>query len=464
MTQRDGLAQRGTSPAHALLGNLIAGAKLAFALPVEAREIRASAGQLVAALLLAWLAAALGQRLATGADARLWAWGVMVFAGQVHFWLAAVGATCWVAGRGERLRHAVVMLVYAAAPVTAFAAAFAHLAGSLGLAPEVARSAYFRAALLAWHALLAWRVLGLFGVRWLRAAPAIALYAGALAGITLALPAASMFYRPQAEAAPLDVESIYYRQPRLLARQIDGLEPQAPGRIDLYFVGLGAFASEDVFRRELMGARTIVADRLGAGGRSLVLVNHPDTVDRLPLANLPNLRAALAGLAGVIDPAEDIVFLFLTSHGYEDASLAAEFGALRPNDLYADGVRDALDAAGIRWRVVVVSACFSGSFIGALATPHTLVMTAAAADRPSFGCRPENDWTYFGQAYFDHALGRTDDPVEAFYLARAEIERREAAEGKPASRPQIHVGELIAGRLAARRSEATQSSDSTKRP
>ena len=63
-----------------------------------------------------------------------------------------------------------------------------------------------------------------------------------------------------------------------------------------------------------------------------------------------------------------------------------------------------LDDAGIRNRVIVVSSCYSGTFVDALRDDDTLVMTASAKDRNSFGCSNEADFTYFGKAYFDEAL------------------------------------------------------------
>ena len=100
-------------------------------------------------------------------------------------------------------------------------------------------------------------------------------------------------------------------------------------------------------------------------------------------------------------------------------------------------LRAALDAAGIRNRVIAVSACFSGGWIEPLATDSTLIMTAARADRVSFGCSEEADFTYFGDALFAEALNQTDDLKQAFELARASVAEREHREGFEASEPQL---------------------------
>jgi hypothetical protein len=63
-----------------------------------------------------------------------------------------------------------------------------------------------------------------------------------------------------------------------------------------------------------------------------------------------------------------------------------------------------LNASGARYRVIIISACYSGVFARALADRRTLVITAAAPDRPSFGCEDGATWTYFGDAFFNQAL------------------------------------------------------------
>ena len=201
--------------------------------------------------------------------------------------------------------------------------------------------------------------------------------------------------------------------------------------------------------REVKQVRNLFEGPLGLVGRAVSLVNNPATVWDTPLANLHNLKRATTRLSGIMNVDQDILFLFVTSHGNEDGSVAVGFGDLGLNDIYASDIRGALDAAGIRWRVVVVSACYSGAFIDELKTSDTLVITAAARDRASFGCSHENDWTYFGQAYFEQALVETRDFVEAFEVARTIISKRERDEGKEASKPQIWTGDAIAKHLQA---------------
>jgi hypothetical protein len=79
----------------------------------------------------------------------------------------------------------------------------------------------------------------------------------------------------------------------------------------------------------------------------------------------------------------------------------------------------------VRHRIVIISACYSGVFIRPLADPDTLVITAADANHSSFGCKNGNDWTYFGDAFFNNALRHISNRMDAFALAASLIHKRE---------------------------------------
>jgi hypothetical protein len=143
---------------------------------------------------------------------------------------------------------------------------------------------------------------------------------------------------------------------------------------------------------------------------------------------------------------EDVLFLFLTSHGSPDL-LSTELYPFGLNDLSAEDLREMLDRSGIKWRIIVVSACYSGSFIEPLKNDNTLIMTAARGDRTSFGCSNENDYTYFGEAYFNQQLRREYSFITAFEKAKAAIAEREKQEELTPSEPQIYVGTAIQSKL-----------------
>jgi hypothetical protein len=99
-----------------------------------------------------------------------------------------------------------------------------------------------------------------------------------------------------------------------------------------------------------------------------------------------------------------------------------------------------LDQARVQYKAVIISACYSGVFIPHLATDNTLVITAADANHPSFGCENRAKWTYFGNAFFNVALRQSATIRDAYTTARSIILRRELRNGFEPSRPQIAGG------------------------
>ena len=256
---------------------------------------------------------------------------------------------------------------------------------------------------------------------------------------------------PAATRAPragFDAERVRAAQPGLLAAAFDRVAAGVPGRTELYFVGFAGDAREDVFLHEAEAARDLMDRRFGSAGRSLLLANNEATLGSLPVASLSNLSRALASVGARMNRDEDVLFLFLTSHGAEGGWLSTNLGPFRPRAFVARQLDAALDDAGIKWRVVVISACFSGGFIEPLADPNSLILTAAREDRASFGCGHDGQFTYFGDAYFGRALPASRSFTQAFETAKAQIAAWESAKNFRPSLPQIYVGDAIGAKLA----------------
>jgi hypothetical protein len=245
----------------------------------------------------------------------------------------------------------------------------------------------------------------------------------------------------------VNVEQLYYAQYRLIAKAVRGLAEQRPGVTDLYFVGFAGDAHQDVFLREIRSVRQLFDERFDTRGRSINLVNNVATMGSEPLASSHNLLAALDQVSARMDPEEDVLFLYLTSHGTPGV-LAVDFQPLHLNHLTVENLKKMLDETQIKWRVIVVSACYSGSFIQPLRNETSLIITASRGDRVSFGCNNENDFTYFGRAYFNEALRHTYSFIEAQNQASQTVAKWETAEELKPSLPQIHIGSEIRPKLA----------------
>ncbi len=245
----------------------------------------------------------------------------------------------------------------------------------------------------------------------------------------------------------MDGEGLFYAQPKMVAKTLQQLTPQRPGVSDLYFVSFGGYAMQDVFMKEVAYAQRTMDLHFDTAGHSLELVNNLQTRDTLPLATASNLRLVLNHLGESMAGEEDVLMLYLSSHGSEQHELAVDFWPLPLNDITPQSLRRMLDEAGIKWRVIVVSACYSGGFIDALRDDHTLVATAAAKDRQSFGCGNEESFTYYGEALFRDELGRGVPLLTALQQAREAIHQREIKEKLEHSLPQLFIGPQIEQKL-----------------
>jgi hypothetical protein len=254
--------------------------------------------------------------------------------------------------------------------------------------------------------------------------------------------------REPAKGDGVDLAKAELAQPYLIDAMITQLPPERPGRTDIYVVGLAGFAQQDVFHKEMTSALAIIDRNLPIEGRAALLINNPKSLAEVPLANRQNFAAMVQAVARRMNKDEDVLFLFMTSHGPPDGVALSFPGSvnamLSPQDVAA-----VLDREGIKNRIVVVSACYSGVLVKPLADDNTIVLTAADENSPSFGCSDDRDWTYFGEALFSHSLTPGKDLRTAFHDAKSLIGKWEAEQNLPASNPQAHFGDRLLGRLSS---------------
>ena len=245
-------------------------------------------------------------------------------------------------------------------------------------------------------------------------------------------------------------QSVFETQQSLWYEQLLALAPDRPGVTDVYGLVFAPYADENVFRRESTMVSELLEQRFDATGRVLHLMNHAGTAATHPWATPENLQRALSALGDRMDREHDVLVVYLTSHGARNHELAASHGPLQVPPVTPELLRRWLDEAGIRNRVIAVSACYSGGWIEPLATDSTLVMTAADATHTSYGCGSRSELTFFGRAVFHEQLRQTHSFEQAFAAAVPLIQQREVEAGKADgfSNPQIRVGEQIRPVLA----------------
>lgn len=243
-------------------------------------------------------------------------------------------------------------------------------------------------------------------------------------------------------------EQVIYDQPRLLDREIAQLKPRTPGKVNLYALVFAGDGGENIFRNEAEYFEKLFSQRFGAAGHLLVLENNPAALTTRPLADWSNLEAALDALASKMDMQNDILLLYFTTHGSQDHFLYIDMDPLPLDQIGAGDMASILKEHPFHWKVIVVNACYSGGFIPPLHGAGTLVITAARADRSSFGCGAQSQITYFSHAFLVDALNRTNDPLQAFSMARKQVAAWEKRDGYTPSEPQNDTGAGIAAKLA----------------
>jgi hypothetical protein len=426
--------------------NLVAGARLALFLRVRAHDYRASPVDFAALMLFSfalWVAAAAAR---TGFQGEFDPLSLPAYMSGIVLVLAAALLVALAYGAAARLLLIAVALT-ASQPVFHVIAFFLLV---VGIPAGLARLVYL--GFLAWIWIVSLRAVAVCaGTRRPQFLQAVLVVTAMLAIDFAVLPEVEPWKAAHAETAaqpaPLADERLFHLQGQLIERSLAAIQPGRPGVAELYFVGFAPDASQDVFVREMRFVKRLFDERLGAAGRSIALASSSDALEEFPIASVTNLGRALKRVGEAMNPEEDVLFLFVSAHGDRDYRLSAWQPPLQLAALTPTALARVLQDSAVKWRVIVVSACYSGGYIEPLRDANTVVITAAAPDRSSFGCEAGRDFTYFGQAFFRDALARTRSFTAAFELAKEIVTRQETAEKLTPSMPQMWVGAEIAARL-----------------
>jgi hypothetical protein len=229
------------------------------------------------------------------------------------------------------------------------------------------------------------------------------------------------------------------QEDRRTTAALDALKPQRPGVVDAYVVVV-ALDSDPVFGREAREAGRVLSSRFDAAGRTIVLANDEGNSKADAPGSPRTLALALARDAELMDRNEDVLVVYSTSHGEPGAGLVYKDQQRGGGVISPARLASMLKALGFKNRLLILQACFSGQFVPALRDSNTIVVTAAAADRSSFGCEAGNDWTYFGDALINHAF-RQPLPLDTqLQRASALIAAAEGRDKLEPSNPQVSTG------------------------
>lgn len=252
-----------------------------------------------------------------------------------------------------------------------------------------------------------------------------------------------------------NIENALYQQGKLLNDALGRISAGQRPEGTLFLLNIAGDGSQEVFHRETAFVSTQFEREFATGGHSINLVNSRNTLTSLPLATNTSIRQAVEHIASVMNKDRDILFIYMTSHGSRTHEFLLDPPGMEVANLTAVDLGKILKDSGIRWKVVVISACYSGGFLDPLKDEGTLVITAARKDRASFGCSDENDFTYFGRAFFKEALPQSQSFQQAFEKASALVREWELRDMKEAGKvdenefslPQIQNPPAIAKKL-----------------
>jgi hypothetical protein len=246
-----------------------------------------------------------------------------------------------------------------------------------------------------------------------------------------------------------DAERLIFEQQGKIDRALGAIGTGPSPSPRAFFLGFAGVGEQKVFAQEISLASRVIAERYGVNGRTLSLINDERDLERAPLASVSGLKYALRGLGARMNRERDVLFLSISSHGAKESAIVVSNAELPLNDLTREELAAALEESGIKWRVIIISACYAGGFIDSLKNPQTIVIAAAAADRTSFGCSNDRDLTYFGEAFYRDALPEAHSVRDAFDQAKAAIAARERREHVDPSRPQAYFGSELEAKLAS---------------
>lgn len=212
--------------------------------------------------------------------------------------------------------------------------------------------------------------------------------------------------------------------------------PQMDARTFLY---THALYGDPVFDRDVLTFQAALSDGLGAPA-AVRRFGYNDR--RLSQPTPDNLTAAIGDIATQSIDGQDLVVVMLTTHG------SPEFLAQKPansdvvSGISAQALRGFLAPLDADKQVIIIQACYSGSLIDDLASPNRIILTAAAADKSSFGCNPDNDNTWYVKS-LNAALRQGGSWSDIAARTKAGVRALEEQQGigpNSFSNPQSYVG------------------------
>jgi len=240
-------------------------------------------------------------------------------------------------------------------------------------------------------------------------------------------------------------ESYLYKQQTLLDAQFNALKDNTPNQKDFYSLSVAAYGNQTVFSSEVDIINDILIEHGISKSRQITLVNSMENIE-LPWATHHAIKQSLNSIENKMNTDEDILLMYATSHGNAELGISLNIHNMSLGSITPEQLSNTINDSQIKWKVIIISACYSGVFIDALKDENSIIITAADSTHTSFGCSNDLDMTFFGKAYFQEAFKNLDF-ISTFNEAKRLVKIREEEQGYEFSNPQIHVGSNIRNHL-----------------
>lgn len=234
------------------------------------------------------------------------------------------------------------------------------------------------------------------------------------------------------------------RSDALLQKQFESAQKLSQAKPDgrLIFAGFAMHSQSKAFRNDvLMTEKATLAIDPDAIVFKLSNPAPGQTAD-WPYATFENIDLVLKKVAALARP-QDKVIVLMSTHGNVNA-LAINFSNKDYPHINARVLNQSLAALRGKPTLLLISACFSGSFVEPLSASNRVILTAAAKDRSSFGCQFHSTNTYFVDALLSQPSLLDRSITQLMELAKIDVDKRERKQNlSPSSLPQIFVGSAV---------------------
>ena len=227
----------------------------------------------------------------------------------------------------------------------------------------------------------------------------------------------------------------------LAAQEKDAGRLRAASGRKVIYAGFALHSDSTAFQGDVILTRNVLLS-INSQISALLLSNQLERSDIVyPFATKENVKTVLSKVARLADK-DTVVLLLFTSHGSPNL-LGIEIGGDYSDNLTAEELRSYLEDLKPIPTIIIISACYSGSFVSSLSSENRIIITSAAKDRTSFGCSSESEATYFIQAFFQNKFDESMSLSQLFSQARRQVAEQERRQKVSASEPQIFVGERM---------------------